>query len=482
MRNHQQFYIDGHWQDPIGGGDTFDVINPATEAVVGAIRLGSEADVELAIAAARRAFNGFSRSSLQERQALVGRICAIYERRLDDMAAAITEEMGAPLARLSRAVQAPLGLWHFQTALAASANFPFETQQGTTLIVKEPVGVCTLITPWNWPMGQVACKVAPALLAGCTMVLKPSEFAPFSAQIFAEILAEAGVPPGVFNMLHGDGARIGPLLAAHREVDMVSLTGSTRSGASVAKNAADTIKIVSLELGGKSANIILDDAPLEKAVAAGVIGMMSNTGQSCNAPSRMLVPRAKLAEAERIAAATLQQLVVGDPQDPATSVGPIANRRQFERVQTLIEKGIADGATLVAGGLGRPEGLTRGYFVKPTVFSQVDNQMAIAREEIFGPVLTMIPYDDEEDAIAIANDSDYGLSGYVWGGTVEHAAAVARRLRTGMVHLNGATVDPAAPFGGYKQSGSGREWGAAGLDEFLETKSVMGTATGAAAR
>ncbi len=474
MREHHQFYIDGRWVDPVGGGEAFEVINPATEARAGTIRLGSEADVEAAITAARRAFDGWSRTPLAQRQALLGRICEVYERRLEEMAAAISEEMGAPLKQLARAAQAPLGLWHFKTALAVSAGFEWERQQGATLIVKEPVGVCALITPWNWPMGQVACKVAPALLAGCTMVLKPSEFAPFSAQLFAEILAEAGVPAGVFNMIHGDGAKVGPLLASHREVDMVSLTGSTRSGAAVAKNAADTIKVVSLELGGKSANIILDDAPLEQAVMSGVMGMMSNTGQSCNAPSRMLVPRAKLAEAERIAAAAVQRLVVGDPSDPATTTGPIANRRQFQRVQSLIEQGIKEGASLIAGGGGLPDGFSAGYFARPTIFSAADNTLTIAREEIFGPVLTIIPYDDEEQAVAIANDTDYGLSGYVYGGTVERAAAVARRLRTGMVHLNGAGVDPAAPFGGYKQSGTGREWGAAGLDEFLETKSVMG--------
>jgi len=474
MRNHEQFYIDGQWVAPIDGGEAFAVINPATEAVAGSIRLGSEADVERAIAAARRAFDGFSQTSLEQRQALVGRICAVYERRLGDMADAITEEMGAPLHRLSRPAQAPLGLWHFQTALAASASYPFERAQGGSLILREAIGVCTLITPWNWPMGQVTSKVAPALLAGCTMVLKPSEFSPFSAQVFAEILHEAGVPPGVFNMLHGDGARIGPLLASHREVDMVSLTGSTRSGASVARNAADGIKTLSLELGGKSANIILDDAPLEEAVSKGVMEMMFNTGQSCNAPSRMLVPRGKLAQAEAIAAAAVQRLVVGDPASPTTTTGPLANRRQFERVQAMIETGLREGATLVAGGCGRPDGLASGYFARPTVFSHATNLMRIAREEIFGPVLTLLAYDSEEEAIAIANDSDYGLSGYVWGGTVERAAAVARRLRTGMVHLNGAGVDPAAPFGGYKQSGIGREWGAAGLDEFLETKAVMG--------
>ena len=474
MRNHHHFYIDGQWVAPANGGEPFEVINPATGKSAGTIRLGGEADVERAVTAARRAFDGYSRLPLAERKALLMRICAVYERRLDDLAAAVTEEMGAPLTQLSRVAQAPLGLWHLQTALGAAADYPFEKPQGTTLIVREAVGVCALITPWNWPLGQIVCKIAPALLVGCTVVLKPSEYAPFSAQILAEILDEAGVPAGVFNLIHGDGAQIGPLLAAHPQVDMVSLTGSTRSGASVAHHAADTIKRVSLELGGKSANIILDDAPLEEAVTAGVMGMMMNTGQSCNAPSRLLVPVAKLQQAEAIAAAAVQRLVVGDPLQPATTTGPIANRRQFERVQALIAQGISDGATLVAGGLGLPDGIDEGFFARPTVFSGAHNGMAIARDEIFGPVLTLIPYADDEEAIAIANDSDYGLSGYVWGGTVARAAEVAKRLRTGMVHLNGAGVDPSAPFGGYKQSGSGREWGAAGLDEFVETKAIMG--------
>ena len=474
MRDHSLFYIDRQWVPPVNGGTPFDVINPATEAVAGVIRLGDEADVERAVAAARRAFDAWSTTPLATRTELLARAAAVYERRLDEMALAISEEMGAPLARLARAAQAPLGLWQLQTTLALAADYPFEKRQGTTHVVKEAVGVCVLITPWNWPMNQTLCKVAPALLAGCTMVLKPSEYAPFSAQILAETLHEAGVPAGVFNLIHGDGARIGPLLSSHPEVDMVSLTGSTRAGSSVARHAADTIKVVSLELGGKSANIILDDAPLAEAVAAGVSNMMFNTGQSCNAPSRMLVPAARLAEAERVAAATVERLVVGDPLDAATTIGPIANRRQFERVQALIAVGIQEGADLVAGGLGRPEGLAQGWFTRPTVFSRVDNAMTIAREEIFGPVLVLIPYADEDEAVAIANDSDYGLSGYVWGGSVARAAGVARRLRTGMVHLNGAGIDLAAPFGGYKRSGSGREWGAAGIDEFLETKALMG--------
>lgn len=476
MRTYHQFYIDGQWVDPVNGGERWDVINPATEEVAGSVLLGDTDDVERAVLAARRAFDGYARTPLAQRMELIAAIAGEYEKRLDDLAAAISEEMGAPLHKLARPAQAPMGLWHLQTALALAKDYPFEKLQGRTLLVKEPVGVCALITPWNWPMNQIVCKVAPALLAGCTVVLKPSELAPFSSQIFAEIVAAAGVPAGVFNMLHGDGAKIGPLLSSHPMVDMVSLTGSTRAGASVAKHAADTVKVVSLELGGKSANIILDDAPLADAIKAGVMGMMSNTGQSCNAPSRMLVPAAKLAEAEQLAAAVAARLVVGDPQAPGTTTGPIANARQYQRVQMMIAKGIEEGARVVAGGPGRPEGLERGYYARPTIFSGAHNSMCIAQEEIFGPVLTMIPYDSEEEAIAIANDTVYGLSGYVYGGTIERARDVAKQLRTGMVHLNGAGVDPGAPFGGYKQSGVGREWGAAGIDEFLETKAIMGAA------
>lgn len=475
MRAYDKFYINGQWVDPAQGGEVINVINPATEQVAGSVRQASEADVNLAVDAAYDAFPGFSRTPLNERLELMETISSIYKRRMGEMADAITEEMGAPLDTISRALQAPTGLVQLQSTIAAARAYEFERQQGGTLIVKEPVGVCVLITPWNWPMNQIACKVAPALATGCTMVLKPSEMAPFSAQLFAEIMHEAGVPAGVFNMIHGDGAKLGPLLSSHAKVDMVSLTGSTRAGVSVSVNAANTVKVVSLELGGKSANIILDDADLEQAVTHGVLSMMNNSGQSCNAPSRMLVPEHRLEEVEQIAAAALNKLVVGDPKDPATTTGPIANERQYGRVQSLIEKGMAEGAKVVAGGTGRPEGLDKGFFVRPTIFSRANNDMTIAREEIFGPVLTIIPYRTEEEAIAIANDTVYGLSGYVFGGTVERASAVARQLRTGMVHLNGASLDLSAPFGGYKQSGRGREWGAAGMDEFLETKSVVGT-------
>lgn len=475
MRDHHQFYIDGQWVDPAEGGKTYEVINPATEEVAGTIRMGGEADVERAVTAAHRAFAGYSQTTLQQRLDLLAAICSAYEKRLDDLAGAISEEIGAPLYTLAQPVQAPIGLWHLQTTMAVAKGYAFETMQASTLLIREPVGVCALITPWNWPMNQIVCKVAPALAVGCTVVLKPSELAPFSSQIFAEIVHAAGAPPGVFNMIHGDGACIGPLLASHPLVDMVSLTGSTRAGASVARNAADTIKIVSLELGGKSANIILADADLKAAVTHGVMHMMSNTGQSCNAPSRMLVPAERIDEVEQIARAACNKLVVGDPQQPTTTVGPIANARQYERVQALIATGISEGAKLIAGGPGRPEGMTRGYFARPTVFSRANNRMTIAREEIFGPVLTIIPYATEEEAIGIANDTAYGLSGYVYGDTVEHARSVARRLRTGMVHLNGAGPDLSAPFGGYKQSGNGREWGAAGVDDFVELKAVMGS-------
>ncbi len=475
MLNYDQFYINGQWVDPADGGELFDVINPATEEISGTVRLGNESDVDRAVAAAQSAFAGYSQTSLQMRLDLLGSIINEYEKRLDDFAEAVSLEMGAPLEKLAKGMHAPGGLGHFRTTQQMAAVYPFEEQKGSTLLVKEARGVCALITPWNWPINQIACKLAPALVTGCTVVLKPSELAPYSAMILAEVLHAAGVPAGVFNMIMGDGATVGPGLSSHPGVDMVSLTGSTRSGVSVARNAADSIKVVSLELGGKSANIILDDAPLSEAVTTGVRLMMNNCGQSCNAPSRMLVPAAKMEEAEQIAAGVVEGLVVGDPRSPETMVGPLANRRQFERVQTLIEKGISQGAKVVIGGPGRPEGLTRGYFAKPTVFSSPNNSLCIAREEIFGPVLTMIPYSSEEEAVSIANDTDYGLSGYVYGATIDRARAVARRLRTGQVHLNGAPIDRSAPFGGYKQSGLGREWGTAGIDEFVESKAILGS-------
>jgi aldehyde dehydrogenase (NAD+) len=469
-----QLFIDGQWCAPVGGGREHSVVNPANGQVSGALRFGGEADVVRAIEAASRAFDAYSAKPLAERIALLERICAVYERRMGDMAEAITLEMGAPLEALSKTLQAPVGLWHFQTAAALAKAHPFEQKLASSRLVKEPVGVCALIAPWNWPMNQVACKVAPALVTGCTVVLKPSQNAPYSAVVLAEILEEAGVPAGVFNMVQGEGGRLGELLASHPLVDMVSLTGSTAAGAQVAKAAADTVKRVSLELGGKSANIILEGADMKAAITHGVLHMMSNTGQSCNAPSRMLVPQHRIDEIEALAAAACAQIVVGDPRDAGSTVGPLANQRQFDKVQEMIAVGLQEGAKLVAGGLGKPSGLERGFYAKPTIFSRANNRMRIAQEEIFGPVLTIIPYQDEAEAIAIANDTIYGLSGYVYGVDVGAAERVARLMRTGMVHLNGASLDLTAPFGGYKQSGNGREWGAPGIDEFLEMKSIFG--------
>ncbi len=475
MRECLDHYVDGAWRAPLAGARVQEVIDPATEEVSGTVAVGGEADALRAIDAAHRAFQSYGQTPLANRLDLLAAVCAVYERRLDDVADAITAEMGAPLAVLSKPAQARMGLGHFQAALAVARGFPFERVQGTTRILREPIGVCALITPWNWPMNQVACKVAPALATGCTTVLKPSEFAPYSARILAEILHEAGVPAGVFNMIHAKGSTAGPLLASDPRVDMVSLTGSTAAGAAVAHAAADGIKRVSLELGGKSANIICESADLAPAVVHAVRTMMANTGQSCNAPSRLLVPASRLEEAEAVAAAVCARMVVGDPRRPETTIGPVANRRQYERVVQMIERGLAEGARLVCGGPARPEGLDRGFFVRPTVLSRVTDGMAVAREEIFGPVLVIRPCTDIDDAVRSANDSVYGLSGYVTAGTLEEARAVARRLRTGMVHLNGAGVDLMAPFGGYKQSGLGREWGAAGFEEFLETKAMMGS-------
>jgi acyl-CoA reductase-like NAD-dependent aldehyde dehydrogenase len=477
MRDCKRFYVDGQWALP-AAAQTLEVINPATESVAGVISLGSRADVDRAVAAAQRAFEVFSRTTRDERMALLAKIIEVYRRRMDDMAQAISEEMGAPLATIAKPLQAPAGLGHFQVALAVLKDFEFEKLQGTTQIVREPVGVCGLITPWNWPANQIACKVAPALACGCTMVLKPSEIAPFSGHVMAEILHEAGVPPGVFNLVDGDGPTVGAALASHPGIDMVSFTGSTRAGILVDKAAADTVKKVSLELGGKSPNIILDGAPLDQAVGHGVLVMMNNTGQSCNAPSRMLVPRKHLAQVEAIAAAVAATVVTGDPTDPQTGMGPQSSETQWRKVQGLIEQGIREGAKLVCGGAGRPAGLARGYYTRPTIFSNVTNDMTIAREEIFGPVLCILPYDTEDEAVRIANDTPYGLSAYVFGDTHAHAQAVGSRIRAGNVHINGANLDVFGSFGGYKQSGLGREWGAFGFEEYLEMKSVFGVAHG----
>jgi len=475
LRDYTKFYIDGAWVEP-SAPRTLDVLNPATEAVAGVISLGSRTDVDRAVAAAQRAFETWSRTTREERMAVLARIIEVYERRLDDMAQAISVEMGAPLATVARPQQAPSGMGHFKVALGVLKDFEFERMQGTTQIVREPVGVCGLITPWNWPANQIACKVAPALACGCTMVLKPSEIAPLSGHVMAEILHEAGVPAGVFNLVDGDGPTVGAALASHPGIDMVSFTGSTRAGILVDKAAAETVKKVALELGGKSPNIILEGAPLQRAVGHGVLTMMNNTGQSCNAPSRMLVPRRHLAEVEAIAAEVAATVVTGDPADPKTGMGPQASEMQWRKVQSLIEQGMREGARLVCGGPGRPEGVTRGWYTRPTIFSDVTNDMTIAREEVFGPVLCILPYDTEEEAIRIANDTPYGLSAYVFGDTHEHAKAVGARLRAGNVHINGARLDVLGSFGGYKQSGLGREWGAFGFEEFLEVKSVFGAA------
>jgi aldehyde dehydrogenase (NAD+) len=472
MYNCARNYINGEWLNSTSG-NVHDIINPATEESIGKVSFGTEEDVNSAVAAARAAFEGFSLWTVEQRLELLGRIVDAYKIRWNDIAAAITAEMGAPAAFAQRA-QAGSGLGHLKAAIAALQEMELEETVGNSTVLKEPVGVCGLITPWNWPINQIACKVAPALAAGCTVVLKPSEIAPVNATMFAEVLDAAGVPAGVFNLVHGDGPGVGATLSAHEDIDMMSFTGSTRAGVLVAKAAADTVKRVAQELGGKSANIILENAPLQEAVSSGVHNMFHNTGQSCNAPSRMLVPEILYEEAVAIATAEARKTRPGDPTDPESHIGPVVSELQYNKIQGLIETGMAEGATIVAGGPGKPEGLETGYFVKPTVFRDVSNEMTIAREEIFGPVLCMIPYSDIQEAVKIANDSDYGLSGYVWGGSKEDAMQVARRLRTGMVHLNGAPPDVLAPFGGYKQSGNGREWGMHGIEDFLEVKAVMG--------
>ena len=472
MREMLKFYIDGKWVDPVTPNPV-DVINPATEEPCGRISLGSPADVELAVAAAKRAEADFAATTREQRIELLENVLAEFLKRYDAIAEAIMDEMGAPWS-LAKGAQAGSGPQHIKAAIRALKSFEFEEKNRTTLIVREPIGVCALITPWNWPVNQVACKEAPALAAGCTMVLKPSEIAPFDAMIFAEVLDAAGVPAGVFNLINGDGPGVGTALAQHPDVAMVSFTGSTRAGVAVAQNAAPTVKRVAQELGGKSANILLADADLEKAVREGAEECFDNTGQSCNAPTRMLVPRDRMDEAAGIAARVANAMRVGDPRDESTQVGPLVSGQQWEKVQELIAKGIDEGATLAAGGTGRPDGLEKGYYAKPTVFANVSNDMTIAREEIFGPVLSIIPYDDEDEAVEIANDTPYGLSGYVSSGSLARARRVAARLRTGMVHINGASLDSMAPFGGYKQSGNGREWGPEGIEEFLEVKSIYG--------
>lgn len=474
MDNARKFYIDGAWVDPVTP-TYLDVINPSNEEPFAQIAVGSAADVDRAVAAAKAAFPSFSQTSREDRLKLLERILAAYKARYEDVAQTLSREMGAPLT-LARNAQAAVGVGHLTQMIATLRDYQFDEIRGGTLITKEAIGVCGLITPWNWPINQIVCKVAPALAAGCTMVLKPSEVAPLNAIIFAEALHEAGVPPGVFNLVNGDGPTVGAAMSAHPDIDMMSFTGSTRAGILVAKAAADTVKRVSQELGGKSANILLPDVDFNTAVTKGVAGVFTNSGQSCNAPTRMFVPAARSEEVNAIAKAAAAKFTVGDPQDEATQLGPVVSRVQFDKIQDLIQSGISEGARVLIGGTGRPEQLNRGYYIRPTVFADVTQEMRIAREEIFGPVLSILTYRDEEEVITMANNTVYGLAAYVQSGDIEHARRVAARMRAGNVHINYPAWDGAAPFGGYKQSGNGREYADFGLEEFLETKAVIGYA------
>ena len=470
MREYMKFYIDGQWVDPVTP-KTIDVINPATEEVAGHISGGSAADVDKAVKAARKAFETYSLTTREERIDLLQRILAEYQKRFGEIANAITEEMGAP-ASLAQRAQAAIGVGHLSTAIAVLKDYKFEEDRGPTRIVKEPIGVCGMITPWNWPINQIACKVVPALATGCTMVLKPSEEAPFSGYLWAEVLHAAGVPAGVFNLINGTGLDVGAAISSHPDIDMVSFTGSTRAGIEVAKAAAPTVKRVAQELGGKSPNIILEDADMKSAVARGVGSVMNNSGQSCNAPTRMLVPAKKMDEAISIAKEAAEATTVGDPNGNS-QIGPVVNKTQWDKIQKLIKAGIAEGATLVTGGPDRPDGLDKGYYVKPTVFANVTNDMTIAKEEIFGPVVSILGYDSVDQAVDIGNDTEYGLAAYISGTDMDKIHKVASQLRAGQVSINGGG-DMTAPFGGYKMSGNGREWGDYGFHEYLETKAVLG--------
>lgn len=472
MHHAKHFYIDGEWVDPIEPA-LIDVIDPSTEEAYVQISVGSAADVDRAVAAAKAAFPAYARTSRKERLDLLRAILTEYNKRRNDVGDAISREMGAPL-EFARTIQAGRGTAHIERMISVLETYPFEKLEGTTLIAREPIGVCGLITPWNWPTNQIACKVLPALAAGCTMVLKPSEEAPIDAVIWSEIMHAAGVPKGVYNMVQGAGAVVGEAMSSHPDIDMMSFTGSTRAGIRVAQAAAVTVKRVAQELGGKSANILLPDVDFQMAVTKGINSMMVNSGQSCTAPSRMFVPQDRHDEVKAIARAAAEKFVVGNRQDPATRLGPVVNESQFNKIQGLIQKGIEEGAELVTGGPGRPENLNRGYYVRPTVFAGVTNDMTIAREEIFGPVICILPYKDEEEVIRLANDTIYGLAAYVQGADLEHARKVAAQMRAGNVHVNYPIGDTAAPFGGYKQSGNGREYGKWGLEEFLETKAVIG--------
>ncbi|CAH1661069.1 MULTISPECIES: aldehyde dehydrogenase family protein [unclassified Chelatococcus] len=472
MAHALQFYINGEWVAPSGSA-TLDVIDPSNEEAFATIALGTEADVDKAVAAARAAFPAFAATSREERLALMRRLLEAYKARYDDVAKVLSQEMGAPLPFAHRS-QAAMGTAHLAKTIEALETFTFEELRGTTLIAREPIGVVGMITPWNWPINQIMCKVAPALATGCTMVLKPSEIAPLNAIIFAEAMHDAGVPKGVFNLVNGDGPTVGEAIARHPGVDMVSFTGSTRAGILVAKAAADTVKRVHQELGGKSANIILDDADLDHAVRTGVEDCMGNSGQSCNAPTRLFVPAAMHDRAVAVAKAAVEPLRVGPASAEGTRLGPVVSEVQFNKIQHLIEAGIKEGADLVAGGLGRPEGLNRGYYVRPTVFANVTDDMTIAREEIFGPVISILPYQTEAEAVTRANDTPYGLAAYVQSGSLERARRIAAQMRAGNVYINYPAWDAGAPFGGYKQSGNGREYADFGIHEFLEIKGTVG--------
>ena len=471
IRDYTRIYIDGAWVQPLDG-KIIDIINPATERPAGQITLCTAADVDRAVAAARKAFTSFSRSSRQERVDLLSSILGVYAKRQDDLADALTEELGAPK-KFAKEVQVGVGLLHLQTAIAILKDYKFEhPQSNRTIIRREPIGVVGMITPWNWPINQFVIKAFPAFATGCTVVHKPSEVAPFTAHVLAEIFHEAGVPAGVYNLVDGDGPTVGAAISGHPGIRMVSFTGSTAAGIDVAKRAADNVKRVHQELGGKSPNVILDDADLAKAVTENIYRLMLNSGQSCHAPTRMLVPFSKMETAKNIAKQVIASITFGDPQTDVY-MGPVVSERQWNRIQSLIQKGIDEGATLLTGGTGHPDGLETGYYVKPTVFADVTNDMTVAREEIFGPVLCIIGYKDVDDAVSIANDTVYGLAAYVQSASEERANNVAARLEAGMVFVNGASEDPEAPFGGYKMSGNGREWGEIAFGEFLETKAVI---------
>ena len=466
------FYINGSWVKP-NGVETLDVINPASEEKVTKISLGTANHVNEAVAAARTAFETYSQTPVEQRIDLLTTIREIYKRRLDDVADAIQTEMGAPT-YLAKGAQAMVGLGHLKAAIRSLTNHNFEYEHGSFIIRHEPIGVCGLITPWNWPVNQVVSKLAPCLAAGCTAILKPSEIAPLSSMVIAEILDEAKVPAGVFNLINGMGPVVGEAMSAHPDIDMMSFTGSTRGGVAVAKASADSVKRVSQELGGKSANIILDDANFEGSIRAGVDSCMSNTGQSCNAPTRMLVPASRKDDAYSIAKDAAEKVIAGDPKKEETTIGPLVSDVQYKKVQNLIQKGIDEGAELLIGGTGKPDGLEKGYYAKPTVFGNVKNFFAISKEEIFGPVLSMLTYENIDDAVAIANDTEYGLAAYVSGEDKETLTSIARRLRAGQIHVNYGSGGADAPFGGYKQSGNGREKAEWGLEEFLEVKAIMG--------